>query len=259
MDTLIAAIDESAAARAVVTAGLEIARLFGDELVVLTVCDDGPGRTSTEVTNAFGLPLQVRHGRAVSEIVAAAEAPDVRGVVLGTRGLPSAKRAVGSTALELIQTLDKPVVVVPPTALVDTGRVHRLLVPLDGTGETAAAVELLLRRLQPDAELDVVALHVFDAESIPAFSDQAGHEAETWTDEFMRRWLPNVKGDVRLETRVGRPASVVPAVARETRSEAVALAWKQNLSPGRAQVVTELIAGPDVIVVLLRVADGPGD
>jgi nucleotide-binding universal stress UspA family protein len=252
MDQLIAAVDESAAARPVLAAAAEIAPLFGDVLSAVHVCDGTPGRTVTELCNSLDVPLHVRHGDPVIEIRSAAAGDDVRGVVLGSRGLPAAARAIGSTALELIQQLAKPVVVVPPTAVVQTGRLHRLLIPLDGTGETASAVHVLLRRLVPDATLDVVALHVFEADDIPAFSDQPGHETEAWTQEFLQRWLPG-HGDVTLETRVGRAADTVRTVVHEVDADIVALGWKQDLSPGRASIVTTLLTASDVPVVLLPV------
>jgi hypothetical protein len=252
MHELIAAIDDSAAAYPVLVAGRLVAQLFGDSLVALHVSDDVAGHTATAAAVDLDVPLRVRHGDAVSEIVAAAREASVQGVVVGSRGVPAARRAIGSTALALIQMLDKPVIVVPPTVHVPPStRLHRLLVPLDGTGETAAAVQTILGTAVSEPELDVVALHVFEADSIPAFSDHAGHEAEAWRDEFMRRWLPAGHGSVTLETRVGRPADAVRAVIEEVDADFVALSWKQDLAPGRAQVVSTLLADAHVPVVLL--------
>jgi hypothetical protein len=124
-----------------------------------------------------------------------------------------------------------------------------LLVPLDGTGETAEAVRDVLGGIGTDADLELVVLHVFEADSIPAFSDQFGHEAEAWGDEFLRRWLPDDLGKTRLETRVGRAGDVVRAACED--ADFVAVAWKQDLTPGRAQVVCALLADATVPVVLL--------
>ena len=251
MDQLIAAIDDSAAAGPVLVTARLVAQLFGDSLVALHVNGDGGGRTAADAAAALDVTLRVRHGDAVAEIAAAASAENVRAVVVGSRGLPNAGRAVGSTALALIQTIDKPVIVVPPTAQARSGRLHRLLVPLDGTGETAAAVQLLLAAVVDGAELEVVALHVFEADSIPAFSDHAGHEADAWGQEFMRRFVPSGDYAVMLETRVGRAADVVREVARGTEADMVALGWKQDLAPGRAQVVSALLADAEVPIALV--------
>ena len=91
MDQLVAAINDSAAARPVLTAAREIAPMFGDELVALTVCDDGPGATSVDLTTEFGVPLYVRHGQPIVEIAAAARSGEVRGIVVGSRALPTSR------------------------------------------------------------------------------------------------------------------------------------------------------------------------
>ena len=132
MGLLIAAIDESAAAGPVLAAARDVAQLIGDEFVAFTVCEDGPRSTTTDLATAHDVALEVCRGDPITEITAAAARPEVDGLVVGSRGLPPARHAVGHTALALIQALDKPVVVVPPTASAQPGRVHRVLVPLDG-------------------------------------------------------------------------------------------------------------------------------
>ena len=97
MDQLIAAIDDSAAAGPVLVTARLVAQLFGDSLVALHVPDDGGGHTAADAAAALDVTLRVRHGDAVAEIAAAASAENVRGVVVGSRGLPNAGRAVGST------------------------------------------------------------------------------------------------------------------------------------------------------------------
>lgn len=257
MGLLIAAIDESAAARPVLATALEIAQLIGDRLVALTVCDDRPRQTTTDVAAACDVALHVCRGDPIAEITAAAAGDDVDGVVVGSRGLPSARRAVGHTALALIQALDKPVVVVPPTANAEPGHLHRLLVPLDGTAATAAAVEAFLRRVRLTPEFDVVALHVFEADEIPSFSDHAGHETAMWEGEFLQRWLPDHHRDVAIETRVGRAGEAVRAVVRDVGADLVVVAWKQDLSPGRADVISALLADGDIPIVMLPAGDRP--
>jgi nucleotide-binding universal stress UspA family protein len=251
MHEIIAAIDDSAAARPVLRVARLVAALFGDALTALYVTDGPEASTATGVAAALDVPLRVRHGEAVEEIAAAATEPGVRAVVVGRRGLPGTRRAVGSTALALIQSLDKPVVVVPPGARTPPDRLRHLLVPLDGSGETATAVQALLGEIAEVRELDVVALHVFEADAIPAFSDETGHEADAWRAEFLRRWLPGDGPAVTLETRIGRAADTVRAVSREVDSDLVALGWKQDLAPGRAQVVATLLNDADVPVLLV--------
>ena len=68
MNQLIAAIDDSAAARPVLVAARRVAQLFGDSLFALHVSDDVAGHTASDVATALEIPLRVRHGEAVSEI-----------------------------------------------------------------------------------------------------------------------------------------------------------------------------------------------
>ena len=88
-----------------------------------------------------------------------------------------------------------------------------------------------------------------------AFSDHAGHEADAWGEEFVRRFLPtgDRAGDraVVLETRVGRAADVVREVARDMKADMVVLGWKQDLASGRAQVVSALLADAEVPISLV--------
>lgn len=257
MGVLIAAIDESAAARPVLATARALAQLIGDTVVALTVCDECPKQTTTEVAAAHDVALEVCTGDPITEITAAAARAHIDAVVVGSRGLPSARHAVGHTALALIQALDKPVVVVPPTATTEPGSLRRALVPLDGTASTAAAVEAFLRRVEITPDFDVVALHVFEADAIPTFSDHAGHETAIWKSEFLHRWLPEHHRDVTIETRVGRAGEAVRAVVGDVRADFVVVAWKQDLSPGRAEVISALLADGDVPIVLIPTDDRP--
>ncbi len=249
---VIAAIDDSEAAQPVLTVARRVADLFGDSLLALHVSSDDVPTAVRHSAATVGAPVRVCHGDATSEITAAAGAADVRGIVVGRRRPDGRGRGIGDTALALIQTLAKPVVVVPPNANVRRRRLQRLLVPLDGTGETAAAVERLLATIA--GRLEVVALHVLEPDAIPAFSDQLAHEPDAWRAEFRRRWLPADDATVTLETRVGRASDVIRACSREFDVDLVALGWKQELAHGRAQVVASLLTDAETPVLLLPLA-----
>lgn len=251
MSELVAAIDDSAAARPVLLAAREIARMFGDSLEALYVQQDEAGRTAKDLATALDVPLTVRRGDPLTEILAAASADDVRGIVVGARRFPSGARPASRVALEVIRSCQKPVIVVPPTATVRTGGTHRLLVPLDGQGETASAMRALLARLVPDAKLEIIAAHVFEPDNVPPFSDQAGHETDAWSQEFLQRWLAADTTDVALELRVGNAAEALRDIAQEVDADVIAMGWKQQLSPSRSQVVSTLVAESNVPLVLV--------
>ncbi len=109
----------------------------------------------------------------------------------------------------------------------------------------------LLARLVPDAELEIIAAHVFEPDDLPAFSDQAGHETDAWSEEFLRRWLVDDANHIALELRVGNAAETLCAVAEEVDADIVAMGWKQQLSSNRTQVVSTLLAESNVPVVLV--------
>ena len=251
MNQLIAAIDDSAAARPVLMAARRIAQLFGDSLFALHISDDVAGHTAADVATALDIPLRVRHGEAVREIASAASAAAVRGVVVGSRGLPNAGRAIGGTALALIQTLDKTVIVVPPTATARSDRLHRLSSrsteparpPRPYSCSSTQWWPTPTSRSSPSMCSSPTPYPPFPTSPAtrPTHGDRsfsgAGHQPE----RTRPRW---------------RCASAVPptwcaAVARDIDADMVALGWKQNLAPGRAAVVSALLADADVPIVLL--------
>jgi hypothetical protein len=112
-------------------------------------------------------------------------------------------------------------------------------------------------------DIEVVALHILDTESIPAFTDQPQHEQAAWTREFLARYCPWGIGTVRLETRVGASAAIIPEFAEESETDLIALGWARDLAPGRAPVVRAALGRARIPVMLIPVessssrAEGP--
>jgi hypothetical protein len=131
--------------------------------------------------------------------------------------------------------LSKPVLIVSPDAGPESN-FRRILVPLEGSLSSSLAPRWLFE-LPGEAQIDVVALHVHDVDSMPAFTDQPQHEVTAWAREFIHRYCPWGIGSVRLETRVGRIGELVPLVAEECECDLIALGWSRDLSSGRAPVV----------------------
>jgi hypothetical protein len=127
-----------------------------------------------------------------------------------------------------------------------------VLVPLEGSLSTSLAPRSIVE-LARGANVDVIALHVHDSDSVPAFTDQPQHEHEAWAREFMARYCPWGIGTVRLETRVGRAAELVPAVADECGCDLIALGWAQELAPTRAPVIRSTLERVQMPVMLLPV------
>ena len=250
MTRVIAAVDNSLAARPVLATAQSLAELLGSTVDPVHVRTNGT-RVASNETAAAGLELRVLTGPTVARLGEVAGADDVAAVVVGACGTPASSRPVGSTAFELVESLDKPVVVVPPD-VARAGALSRVIVPLEGTLSSSLAPRHLME-IACDANLDVVVLHVHDEASLPAFTDQPQHETDAWAEEFLARYVPSRFGDVRLEVRVGRRNEEVLRAAEELDADLIALGWSQDLAPGRAPVVRAVLERGHIPVMLVPV------
>jgi nucleotide-binding universal stress UspA family protein len=248
MTKVLAAIDNSAAAKPVLATAAQIAGLYEADVEAVHVRQNGD-RTVRAAADAAGLSLRTLTHSVVGALARAGRDEEVEAMVVGARGTHAGRRPAGHVALRLIVSLDKPVIVVPPEGRPATD-LRRVLVPLDGTRETAAALDRVVR-LARRHDLEVVVLHVRGDDSLPRFDDQPQHEADAWSEEFLARYCPDC--DVRFEQRVGIPGEHVLGVAEETDADLIALGWSRNLSPGRAQVVREALDRSRVPVLLVGI------
>ena len=212
----------------------------GDE-VALTQTAEVIARLAGGRVRRLRLADDLSPGRAASQVIRTLHQPGtVTGVLPGDemwRPLwqPVAQRSV------------KPVVLMPAGARPVPRRIRRVLLPLDGTARSAAAVaETAERFARGGAEL--VVLHVFDAETVPKFWNQHAHAGQAWEQEFLARYcaLPGA----RLELRSGAAAEHVAKVAGDEQADMIALAWSQRLDPGRAAAVRRTILEAEVPVML---------
>ena len=255
MRKVIAALDNSAAAAAVVAVAGSLAESFDGDVEAVHVHEDGD-RIAAGTAAAAGLGLRRLEGPVVPALAHAAEAADAVALVVGTRGMPG--RALGSTALEVITSITKPVVVVPPDAT-NPGRLKRILVPLEGTVPTSFGPKTLIE-LADDANIEIVVLHVHDPETVLAFTDQPQHEVEAWREEFVARYCPWGIGKVSMRVCIGRREDEIVRAVAESDADLVAIGWMQRLSAGRAPVVRELLerARTPVLLVPLELIEHNG-
>lgn len=238
MKTVLVALDNSPAGKSVVASALAFAALLDAEVEALHVEVDG-SRTARKTAESAGIPFRRATGPVVERLVEAGEEDTVIALALGARGTPAARRPLGGTAAAVATALAKPVLIVPPDAD-PFPTFRRVLVPLEGTPSTSLAPRAIFE-LAGDAVIDVLALHVHDLDSIPAFTDQPQHEQRAWAREFLLRYCPWGLGTVRLETRVGRSGELVPLVAEQCDCDLIALGWSRELSSDRAPVVRETL------------------
>jgi len=220
---------------------------------VLAVLNHGAERPVTQTAEVIArlvggqvrplrLAADLSAGRAAGQVIRALHQPGtVTGVLSGVEtSRPLWQRVAQRSA--------KPVVLVPAGARRLPRRIRRVLLPLDGTARSAAAVaEAAERFARGGAEL--VVLHVFDAETVPKFWDQHAHAEQAWEQEFLARYcaLPGA----RLELRSGAAAEHVAKVAGAEQADMIALAWSQRLEPGRAAAVRRTILEAEVPVMLV--------
>ena len=248
MSKVIAAVDDSPIALAVVGTGEAVATLFGSALEVVHVCEGNEDAVRASLISS-GREVRLLSGPVTSAIAEAAAAADVAAVVLGAGGGRPGGPIVGSSAEQLITSVPIPVVVVPARASAPS-RIRRILVPLDGMRTASDALRRTVGlSVQPDVRF--IALHVHTQTSLPMFSDQPHHEVRAWSAEFLRRHALPISATAPLRVRVGQAGDEVLSVAAQEGVDLIVLGWGQDLSAGRAAVVRSTLLRATVPVLLV--------
>lgn len=249
MTKLLAAVDNSTAALAVVGTACAVADLFGAKVEVLHVVENGDD-VARAAADAALVPYGTAAGDPIAELLAAAEDPDVLGIAVAARRLDRVGGpALGGTTRAMLTRLRKPVVVVPPGDDAPA-RIDRVLVPLDGEPATTDALRGTLQPLAA-SDVEIIVLHVCAPESIPRFADQVQHETESWAREFLLRYWPVPSRRVRLELRVGEPDGEVAGTVNRLAADLIVLGWGRSLAAGRAQVARRLLEQDRVPILLV--------
>lgn len=161
-----------------------------------------------------------------------------------------AVRDTDSLGWRLITHTHLPVLVVPSACANAQKHISHVLLPLDGSARTAAAVAAVTRAAL-DAGAQVRATHVFTPATVPAFWDQVAHTQQQWSREFLLRNLP---GAVRLDLHRGGTTEQVLAEAAQSDVDLVVLGWSQDLAAGHADTVRHALTDSEVPVLLVGVA-----
>jgi hypothetical protein len=201
-------------------------------------------RSLAGLLGAAARTFEVPHGdpgqRAAA--VVAALAPQVLVAVLSVR-------TPEPVCWDVVRSTTTPVLVLPRVGTGAPASIARVLLPLDGSPGTSAAVAPWARHVRAGGA-HLLPMHVFDPDTVPAFWDQAAHSGEHWTEEFLRRNLPDAV-DLDL-SRGGTPEQVV-GTARRDRADMVVLGWGRDLAKGRAATVRHLVERGTVPVLLVPV------
>ncbi|MEX2556137.1 MAG: universal stress protein [Actinomycetota bacterium] len=251
---ILACIDDSPSARPVLDTARALARVLKADVEALHVRENGTMAVQRDA-QAVDVPLHVELGDPISMIAGALREDQVLLGVLGTRRDAVGWRPAGHVALAVAEGASKPLVVVPPDFPSRAPEeVRRLLVPLDGTPEAATAVRSSVH-VFAGSGVEVVALHVFDREHAPRFMDRPEHDLEVWAEEFLARYC--AEPGARVEIRRGEAGEQVVEVAESARVDMIALGWSQDLSPGHAAVVRDVLTRACVPIMLVPIAAAP--
>lgn len=247
MSTVLAAIDATEAARPVLQTASTLAHVLQADTLAVHVGDDpGPARVLAE---ELGASMVIVPGEPADEIVRIGERSDVALVVLALSGIP-ARLEPGQTAQAVATRLSKPVLVVSPDTMARQ-TFTRVLFPLDGTGGVSAALRPLIAAYVA-MSFEVIALHVFQPETVPRFLDGAD-DANVWREEFLSEHCADL--GIRLVTRPGPTADSLLEVATSEDVDIIALGWRQDLSPRRAAVVRRVLTTAHRPVALIPLTD----
>lgn len=250
MSIVLAVLETTVSAGPVLDTAVRIAELTGSEVEAAYV----PGsatfeKKATSLARRARVPLRRLEEPESGGLVAVVADPEVLAAVIGARSQPAGRHPVGPLARKLLERTEKPVVVVRPDINVPPV-LQRVLIPLEGTELSSRPVLEHLSAFLPDG-VELVVLHVFTDDTLPAMLDRPDRDLEILGREFLHRHLPHAQ---RIELRHGSVASNVAEVSAQQASDLVVLSWSQDASPGRAKVIREVLASSPIPVLLLPTA-----
>jgi len=232
MTRIVACLDRSPCDAAVLRTADALAGLLGATVDAVNVSrpdDAAVGDRPDRARVLSGDPAQVLLAELGSEDVALG--------VIGSRSVRAKSAVAGHVAMELLASSPVPLAVVAPGGASLPADRPQILIPLDGAVATTEAVAPLANALA-SAGAGVVFLHVFDSGSLPPFVSSADDLA-ILAEEFLDRHLP--ERTEPCELRLGEPGEHIGDVADAHGADAIMVAWRQDLSPGRAEVIRHLV------------------
>lgn len=232
MTRILACLDRSPCDAPVLRTADALAGLLGATVDAVTVDRPGEAPMADAPDRA-----RVLSGEPAAVLLDELGAADVVLGVIGSRSVRAKPAVAGHVALELLASSPVPLAVVAPGGASLPAGHPRILIPLDGATATTEAVAPLANRLASGGA-GVVFLHVYDAGSLPPFVSSADDLA-ILAEEFLDRHLP--ERTEPCELRLGEPGRHIGDVADTHGADAIMVAWRQDLSPGRAEVIRHLV------------------
>lgn len=217
-----------------------------------------------------GLVIDTRAGEPSDEIVGAAHEWRASFIVMCTHtAVAQVGRPLGRTALGVLERAPCPVLLIRPERGTAPWALRRILLPLDGTPATSAAVRPAAE-LARAADAEIVVLHIVapaarppgerGSLTAPRYLDQPQHEWPAWEGEFIERLgciCPLASLKVRMSMAHGDPGVETARFAAESGADLVVLAWRGAWEGDRAAHIKTLIRSSPCPAMVVRV-DGEG-
>ncbi|MCC6554164.1 MAG: universal stress protein [Polyangiaceae bacterium] len=211
-----------------------------------------------------GMVLDVDVGDPAERLDAIARSSSVAFVVLAAEELGADACGVGDTALRALARMSASIIIVRPRAALS--QIRHILVPLDGTPSTAAALEPASELAErAGAALDLVLVADVTAApptepgtmTAPQYVDQPQHEWPAFSAEFIQRFvgsvghrLPGVP--VRFFLGSGRPAAEILRYAGELGPDLIALVWRDEGAAEPGPVLREVMRSARQPILVVR-------
>ncbi len=246
MSRVIAAIDRASASQSVIAMAQAVADALDTSLEIQYLAEGGD--RYVDDAEVGGRVPRTHYGDPVQSLASTAQEEDVVAIVLGIASTSEHLHGAIERPMALANQIDKPVLMVP-TGFSAPERLHTAVVAMEGS---PGKVRVLQRSvaLSARAGLEIVVVHVDEEDSIPSFSDQVQHETEAYAQEFFARHLVGAP-QMRLELRVGDPATEVLAAIESSNAELVVVGWPQD--PGRGAVAREIVNRSPVPVLMVPI------
>ncbi len=210
--------------------------------------------------------IEVAVGDVAERIAESSRASSVAFVVLPVDSDGPDACGLGDVAARALRESGSSVIIVRPGC--SSRRIKRILLPLDGTPSTAAAIAPAgeLARLAA-ASLDVVMVGDVDlptpvpvelgAMVTPQYVDQPQHEWPAFSQELLARFLGAIgccpRGvPARFFLRAGEPATEILRAASELDSDLIALVWRGDCEGDRGRVFRRVLRDAGLPVLVLR-------
>ncbi|TFG45965.1 MAG: universal stress protein [Dehalococcoidia bacterium] len=266
--------------------GMELARLFGSKLHLLSV-DESGGADTTNLYQSYLAQLDTRlkekypdladtwqtylqKGKATDEIPRFIHDQSIDMLILAAHGASGRGASqVGKTANKILTSTEKPVLLVKSPAPEQKPLIRRILVPLDGSGIGQAAINLVAS-IAPTLKAEVILIQVVEpVRYMPSIDGLGAYtlpindaEIEEEATGFLNRRAEElrIKGiTVSTVVKTGAPTEIVLNYAAENSIDLIAMSTHglSGLSRWVFGSVTEKIMQYGTIPVLVVRPDPP--